>query len=86
MTLHAPKATSQPGARAALATIREIECPFIIFMEGEHKYATVDDLYGKSLHPSSKSFHIGPTAESRLEVHLNTHGGGRGGGALWEGP
>jgi hypothetical protein len=28
----------------------EIECPFITFMEGEHKYATVDDLYGSG-HP-----------------------------------
>lgn len=28
----------------------EIEAPFITFMEGEHKYVTVDDVYGNG-HP-----------------------------------
>jgi hypothetical protein len=31
----------------------EIEAPFISFMEGEHKYATVDDLYGSGHPPDS---------------------------------
>jgi hypothetical protein len=31
----------------------EIEAPFITFMEGEHKYATVDDLYGSGHAPDS---------------------------------
>jgi hypothetical protein len=31
----------------------EIEAPMIRFMEGEHKYATVDDLYGSGHPPDS---------------------------------